>query len=141
MRGVSIELAHLRMPHSPKNAHLGHFPSSVMMGDRDSQDSSNQVPAVHCEVVQAIESNGIINMFVICLDKLGHSQNIIDRPLVFQLARVVQHARQKALAREIDVVVICSAKKGSFLSGADLLLQLKFTGVQGSQKSVHNNTL
>ena len=105
------------------------------MDHRDSNESSKQVPAVHCEVVQAIESSGTINVFVICLDRVGHEQNIIDRGFALQLACALKQARQKAVIGEIDLVVVCSAKKGSFLAGADLLTELKYVGAQGSQRS------
>lgn len=96
----------------------------------------NLVPAVHCEVVQAVESYGTINVFVICLDRMGHEQNIIDLGFALQLACAVNHAKHQALDQDIHLVVICSAKKGNFMAGADILTELHFTGDDGSQRYV-----
>ncbi len=95
------------------------------------------VPAVHCEVIQAVESYGTVNVFVICLDRLGHDQNIIDLGFALQLACAVDHAKKQALDQDIHLVVICSAKSGSFMAGADILTELRFTGDSGSQRYIH----
>ena len=105
------------------------------MEDRE-DDSSKPVPAVHCEVIQAVESHGTINVFVICLDRIGREQNIIDLGFGLQLACAINHARRLALDRDIHLVVLCSAKKGSFMAGADILSELRFIGEKGGERSV-----
>ena len=90
---------------------------------------------IHCEVIQALEATGTINIFVICLDKPDSEHNIIDRELGLALARAVYLAREKADKGELDVLVLCSAKKRSFLAGADIEHELmQFVGVQGSYR-------
>ena len=101
--------------------------------------------AVHCEVIQAVEDAGTINVFVICLDRAEGDHNIIDRELARQLGTAVHYAWKKARKGEIDVVVVCSAKKSSFMAGADILYELKFVGLEGAQRyaevGVANNNL
>ena len=92
--------------------------------------------SIHCEVIQALEAAGTVNVFVICLDKPVSVHNTIDRELGLGLARAVCLAREKAAQGEIDVVVVCSAKEKSFLAGADILYELKMLGVEGSQRWV-----
>ena len=94
------------------------------------------VASIRCEVVQSIDSSGTLNIFVICLDRAGSEHNIIDRVFGLALARAVYDAKTKLEYGEIDVVVVCSAKKGSFMAGGDILTEMKFVGVQGSQRSV-----
>ncbi len=96
--------------------------------------SSSQV---HCEVIQALEDSGaVVNTFVICLDQPGREHNVIDRALGLQLARAVYLAAEKVEAGEIDLVVVCSGKKGSFVAGADIQSEMKYVGVEGEQKYV-----
>lgn len=103
-------------------------------------DQEKLVPAVHCEVIQAVESYGTINIFVMCLDRLGQAQNIIDLGFALQLACAVNHAKKQAIDQDIHLVVICSAKAGSFMAGADILTELKFTGEDGSQRYIQMYT-
>lgn len=87
---------------------------------------------VHCEVIQALERGGTINIFVICLDKPNSEVNIIDKEFALSLARALYHAKDKAESGELNLVVVCSAKQGSFLAGADIDHELKFTGPSGT---------
>lgn len=88
--------------------------------------------SIHCEVIQALEHGGTINIFVICLDKPGSEVNVIDKEFALSLARVLYHAKDKAESGELNLVVICSAKQGSFLAGADIEHELKFAGPSGA---------
>ncbi len=89
---------------------------------------------VHCEVIQALEAAGTVNIFVICLDKADSAHNVIDKEFGLGMGRALFLAREKASKGELDVVVLCSAKKRSFLAGADILHELKFVGVEGSRR-------
>ena len=91
-------------------------------------------PSVHCEVIQALEGRGVLNIFVICLDRTNAAHNIIDRTFALELARAVYLAGEKAAKGETDMVVVCSAKQGSFMAGADIKYQLKFIGPAGAQR-------
>ena len=93
-----------------------------------------EAKAVHCEVIQAVEDAGTIKVFVICLDRAEGDHNIIDREFARQLATAVHHAWKKARKGEVDIVVVCSAKKGSFMAGADIPYELKFVGPEGGER-------
>lgn len=91
-------------------------------------------PSVHCEVIQALESAGTVNVFVICLDKPDSVHNIIDKEFGLALARAVYLAWEKATNGELDVLVVCSAKDRSFLAGADIAHEMKYVGVAGANR-------
>ena len=90
--------------------------------------------SIHCEVVQAMDNLQPLNIFVMCMDRHDSQHNIIDSCFGLDLKRVVHLADRKALCGEIDLVVVCSAKRGSFMAGADILHELKFIGVEGAQR-------
>ena len=99
----------------------------VMSGSKSS-------PCVHYEVIQALEGQGTINIFVICMDKPGVEHNVIDRQFATDLAKAVFLAREKAKEGEVDIVVLCSAKIRSFLAGAGIQTQMEFIGMAGMQR-------
>ena len=72
-----------------------------------------------------------VKVFVICMDKPGSDHNIIDEAFALDLARAVNCARVRAAGGEINAVVVCSAKKESFLVGADIEVEFKFVGELG----------
>lgn len=92
------------------------------------------LPLIHCEVIQALDNKGSLNLLVLCMDRPGLEHNIIDRRFALELARVVGGAKEKVEAGEVDLVVVCSAKKGSFMAGADIETELKFVGLGGHKK-------
>ena len=89
------------------------------------------LPLIQCEVLQAVEYNWTANIFVICLDRPNSDLNILDMEFGEQLSCAVFTARDKALCKEIDLVVVCSGKENSFMAGADIPTQLKMIGVEG----------
>jgi len=101
--------------------------------------SDELVPAVYCEVIQAVESYGTVNVFVICLDREGREQNIIDLGFGLQLACAVNHAKRLADDQDIHLVVLCSAKTGSFLAGADINTELKLVGDKGAERYIKHS--
>ena len=103
--------------------------------DAETQQEGD-VQVIHCEIIQAVERWGTVNVFVICLDREEGDHNIIDRNFGWQLAKAVLLALEKARKGEVDVVAVCSAKEGSFMAGADILHELKFVGVEGGQRYV-----
>ncbi len=95
---------------------------------------SYAAPLVHSEVIQALDNRGSLNVLVLCMDRPGAEHNIIDRRFALELANAVYGAREKVEAGEVDVLVVCSAKRGSFMAGADIVTELKFIGVQGQME-------
>ena len=81
--------------------------------------------SVHCDLIQALEKNGTTSVFIVCLDRPGSDQNIIGEQFVFELAGAVRLARKLYLSGEADLLVLCSAKRGAFLAGADIQHELK----------------
>lgn len=94
------------------------------------------VPLIHCEILQAVEDAWTINIFVICLDRPDMELNILDLEFGHQLGRALYLARERVAAGEVDMLVVCSAKPNSFMAGADILTQLKLTGIEGEQRCV-----
>ena len=90
--------------------------------------------SVQYEVVQAFEDTKLVNVFVICMDRRNLEHNIIDKDFGIELLRAIHIAEKRALSGEIDTVVICSAKKESFMAGADILHELKFVGNEGDYR-------
>lgn len=74
-----------------------------------------------------------MNVFVLCLDRLGFELNIIDKSFALELIQAVHCAQVLAAEGHVDVVVVCSGKK-SFLAGADIHHELKFVGARGMFK-------
>lgn len=91
---------------------------------------------VHFEVVSTPVGAGAVNIFVICLDREGGEHNIIDRPFATGLARAVVQADRLASRGLVDMVVLCSAKRGSFVAGADIKHQLLMIGEEGRLRCV-----
>ena len=102
----------------------------------ESLPAEKSLPVVHCEIIQAVQGRGAVNVFVICLDKYGSEHNIIDRQFGLEFAQAVYLVREKAENGEADVVVLCSAKDRSFLAGADIEEELKFIGPDGTRRLV-----
>ena len=96
---------------------------------------SKSLSTVHYEVVQSF-GDAESNVFVICMDRPDLEHNIIDKQFGVDLVRAVHIAEKRALCGEIDTVIICSAKKGSFMAGADILHELKFIGSEGAYRYV-----
>ena len=91
---------------------------------------------VHFEVISTPAGAGAVNIFVICLDREGGEHNIIDRPFATGLARAVVQADRLAGRGLVDMVVLCSAKRGSFVAGADIKHQLLMIGEEGKLRYV-----
>lgn len=91
-------------------------------------------PLIQCEIIQALEDTWTVNVFVICLDRPQSEHNIIDREFGYQFSRAIYVVREKVRAGEVDLLVICSAKDGSFMAGADIETQLKMIGSEGEYK-------
>ena len=69
-----------------------------------------------------------IRIAVIMLDRKGStSVNIIDEGLALSFARAITALRLLAEKGYVDCVVICSAKQGNFLAGADIKFELRLT--------------
>ena len=100
------------------------------------QPVEKNLPGVHCEIIQALQGRGVVNVFVICLDRRGSEHNIIDRQFGLELTQAAYLAGEKAGSGEADVVVVCSAKERSFLAGADIEVELKFIGPEGTRRWV-----
>lgn len=67
-----------------------------------------------------------IRIAVIMLDRKGSSSvNIIDESLALSFARAITALRLLAEKGYVDCVVICSAKQGNFLAGADIKFELR----------------
>ena len=94
---------------------------------------SKSLSTVRYEVVQADDAE-CLNVFVICMDRPDVEHNIIDKQFGLDLVRTVHVAEKRALSGEIDTVIICSAKKESFMAGADILHELKFIGGKGAYR-------
>ena len=74
-------------------------------------------------------------LFVICMNRPGADHNIIDKSFCLAFARIVLTAREKAVRGEVDAVVVCSAKQGSFMAGADIEHELlHYSGPGGEQR-------
>ena len=72
-----------------------------------------------------------MRVFVICLNSPDSQHNIIDRNFALDLGTAVHTAQGLAATGDIDMVVVCSAKDGSFLAGADIKIELQYTGSRG----------
>ena len=69
-----------------------------------------------------------IRIAAIMLDRKGSSSvNIIDEGLALSFARATTALRLLSQKAYIDCVVICSAKQGNFLAGADIKFELRLT--------------
>lgn len=69
-----------------------------------------------------------IRIAVIMLDRKGSSSlNIIDEGLALSFARAVAALRLLVEKGHVDCIVICSAKQGNFLAGADIKFELRLT--------------
>ena len=69
-----------------------------------------------------------IRIAVILLDRKGSSSvNIIDESFALSFARAITALRILAEKGFVDCVVICSAKHGNFLAGADIKFELRLT--------------
>lgn len=86
---------------------------------------------LHCETIQVVEETWTANIFIVCLDKPGSELNIIDIEFGNQLGLALHLAREKAIAGEIDLLVVCSGKDKSFMAGADIMIELKVVGIEG----------
>ena len=86
------------------------------------------------DVIQAEIDANTVNIFIITLDKKNSSQNILDSALGLELARAVRCAQLLCESGEIDVLVLCSGKKGAFLAGADIKHQMSYAGDKGAQE-------
>ena len=72
-----------------------------------------------------------IRIAVIVLDRKGSSSvNIIDEDLALSFARAISALKLLAQKAYVDCVVICSAKQGNFLAGADIKLELRLTNYE-----------
>ena len=106
------------------------------MAAKEAVPTEKSLPVVHCEIIQAVEGRGAVNIFVICLDRCGSEHNIIDRQFGLEFTQAVYLAGEKAGSGEADVLVLCSAKERSFLAGADIEEELKFIGPEGTRRWV-----
>ena len=69
-----------------------------------------------------------VRIAVVVLERTeSASINIIDEGLALSLARSTFALRLLAQKACIDCVVICSAKQGNFLAGADIKFELRMT--------------
>lgn len=125
------------LSHTPKTISALHRSRITMSGGgRRTGLDEGATGGVHFEVISTPVGAGAVNIFVICLDREGGEHNIIDRPFATGLARAVVQADRLAGRGLVDMVVLCSAKRGSFVAGADIKHQLLMIGEEGKLRYV-----